>query len=98
MCARSRHSTASSRWGRCHSGDTEGATHPAFEQAQLAHERVKILSALADTIHNDPNMMPGTDATRFIVEEIETQIRIAENEERAMSHRHFLYLLGECDD
>jgi hypothetical protein len=71
------------------------ATHPAFEAAQIAHAVAKVLERLADTIANDPNMAAGQDASKFIREEIDEMIASAHEEERAMAHRHFLYLIGE---
>jgi hypothetical protein len=74
-----------------------GATHPAFESAQIAHAVAKVLERLADTIANDPNMMPRSDSTKIVLQEIDAMIASAQEEERAMAHRHFLYLIGDVE-
>lgn len=75
-------------------------SHPAFEEAQLAHERVKILSELLHMIGTNPQRFGNPnvdDGTNAIVAELSSQMNGAITQEKHFAHLWFLSCIGDSD-
>ena len=75
-------------------------SHPAFEEAQLAHERAKILSDLVHEIFTNPHRFGNREVdkgTNAILAELASQMGRAITQEKHFAHLWFLSCIGDSD-